>query len=191
LQNAKLLEELHLSVGVGRSLVGLHDILSPSARTLKFLGLKVFLYDNGLHLAGICEELKAMAGDNMLEVLSFEVHVGHSRWHLLVETVDSIGLTIQSVEKVLLKHGWSALRQVSFKLLMPDGESRHERLQSLPDKYLSHLSKLESVAFNYSVSDNLASVDWYRQYLSFKFDKNLNIYFVIFYSTIIFSPAIL
>jgi hypothetical protein len=76
LQNAKLLEELHLSVGHGRSLVGLHDILPPSARTLKVLGLKVYLYDDQLYLAGICEELEAMAGDNMLEVLSFEIFIG-------------------------------------------------------------------------------------------------------------------
>jgi len=60
------------------------------------------------------------------------------------------------VEKVLVKPGWSALRQVSFKVLIPGWPAESsaelsEMLQSLPDKYLSHLSKLESVAFNYSV----------------------------------------
>ena len=153
LQNAKSLEELHLSVGLGRSLVELHDILSPSARTLKALDLTVSLYDDSLPLplAGICEELEAMAGHNILEVLSLEVHIdGH-------ETEDSIGLAIQTVESVLLKPGWSALRQVSFQVSIAcclvskeDIAKLSQALQSLPDKYLSHLPRLESVAFNYS-----------------------------------------
>jgi len=150
LQNAKLLENLHLSVGVGWSLVGLHDILSPSRSTLKVLDLRVFLFDD-LPLAGLCGELEAMAGHNVLEALSFEVLVDGD------ETKDSIGYIIQKVEKVLVKPGWSALRQVSFKLLIAccqvskeDSAKLSEALQSLPEKYLSHLSKLESVTFNFS-----------------------------------------
>ena len=150
LQNAKLLEKLHLSVGLGWSLVGLHDILSPNASTLKVLDLTVSLYDD-LPLAGLCDELEAMAGHNVLESLSFEVQVDGD------ETVDSIGSIIQKVEKVLIKPGWSALRQVFFKLSIAccqvskeDSAELSEALQSLPNKYLSHLSKLESVAFNFS-----------------------------------------
>jgi hypothetical protein len=157
LQNAKLLESLHLSVGRGGCLVGLHDILSLSARTLKVLDLTVLLYDDSialvaaLQLAGLCEELEAMAGHNMLEALSFEVKI------YIIGTEDFIGSIIQKVEKVLVKPGWSALRRISFKLLLmrwgkDDGYSTKlcEALNFLPDKYLSHLSKLESVAFNYS-----------------------------------------
>ena len=60
------------------------------------------------------------------------------------------------MEGVLVKPRWSALRIVSFKLeslchRRGDGVKLSESLQSLPDKYLSHLSKLDSVAFNYSV----------------------------------------
>ena len=151
LQNAKLLENLHLSVGFDRSLVGLHDILSPCARTLKVLDLTVSLYSVPLPLAGLCEELEVMAGHYVLEAFSFEVQVdGH-------ETEDFIGSTIQKVEKVLLKPGWSALRQVSFKVSIAcclvtrvNIEKLYEALQSLPDRYISHLSKLESVDFNYS-----------------------------------------
>ena len=151
LQNAKLLEKLRLSAGLGRSFVGLHDNLSPSARTLKVLDLAVSLHSVPPPLAGLCEELEAMAGYNILEVLSFEVMVdGH-------ETEEFIGSTIQKVEEVLVKPGWSALRQVSFKVsiaccMVPkeDSAKLSEALQSLPDKYLSHLSNLESVAFNYS-----------------------------------------
>jgi hypothetical protein len=150
LQNAKSLEQLHLSTGHGWNLVGLHDILSPVASALKFLDLRVFLYDD-LPLAGLCDELEAMAGHNVLEALSFEVLVDSD------ETEDSIGSIIQKVEKVLVKPGWSALRQVSFKLSIAccqvareESAKLSEALQSLPDKYLSHLSKLESVAFNLS-----------------------------------------
>jgi len=89
-----------------------------------------------------------MAGHNILEALSFEVLLdGH-------ETEDSVGFEVQRVEKVLVKPGWPALRQVSFKvsihLVFNKDRKLNEALKSLPDKYLSHLPKLESVAFNYS-----------------------------------------
>ena len=70
LQNGKFLEKLHLSVDPLCSLVGL---LSPSARTLKILGLTV-LYLSSV-CSGVCEELEAMAGHDILEALSFEVKV--------------------------------------------------------------------------------------------------------------------
>ena len=144
LEKAKLLERLCLSVDVGQSLVG---VLSTSARTLKVLDLTVPIHQHRVPpLAGLCEELEAMAGHNTLEVLSFEVLVDSNY------TVDSVGSTIQEVENVLVKPGWSALRQISFKLkiVVCGGRAELTVLQSLPDKYLTRLSKLESVAFNYS-----------------------------------------
>ena len=144
LQNAKLLEKLHLSVSYG-SLVGL---LSLSARAVKSLRLSVSLWDESVFLGGICEELEAMAGHNILEALSFEVRVDVDD-----DTEEFVGSIIQKVENVLIKPGWSGLRQISFKLSISYVRNKRnlgETLQSLPDKYLSHLSKLESVAFNYS-----------------------------------------
>jgi hypothetical protein len=88
-----------------------------------------------------------MAGHNILEALSFEIHVDDH------EPEDSVGSDIQSVEKALLKPGWSALRQVSFKVIITRwGFGGEYNAQSIPDKYLSHLSKLESVAFKFSVT---------------------------------------
>ena len=143
LQNAKLLEKLRLKVDAGHSIVG---ILS-STESLKFLDLRVSLYYNGVgSLAGLCEELEAMSGHNMLEALSLEILL--SAHH----TMDFVGSKIQEVENVLAKPGWSALRQVSFKLRLTHWggtEKLAEALQSLPDKYLSHLPKLE--VFDYSV----------------------------------------
>ena len=61
------------------------------------------------------------------------------------------------MERVLVKPGWSSLKQVSFEISIAcclvsreTSAELSEALQSLPDKYLSHLSKLESIAFNYS-----------------------------------------
>ena len=149
LQNAKLLEKLHLSVSLGLSLVGL---LSPSARILRVLDLTTFLYRFPFPpLDGLCEELEAMTGHNMLEALSLDLEV-EAYAH---DTDDFIGSTFQNVEKVMVKPGWSALKQVSFKVsIILYGSNRAEELsevlQSLPDKYLSHLPKLESIAFSYS-----------------------------------------
>ena len=151
LQNATLLEKLYFSINSSLSLVGLHDILSPIARTLKVLGLRVPIYGSAhLPLGGLCEGLEAMAGHYMLEALSIEFLVGFPD----TEDFRVIGYSIQKVERVLVKPEWSALRQVSFKVtgvLM--GNRLFEALQSLPNKYLTLLSKLESVSFNYSVLD--------------------------------------
>ena len=93
--------------------------------------------------------LRGIAGHNTLEALAFEVEVYY------YEPGNAIGSTIQKVEKVLVKPGWSALRQVSFKVSIIWYEEEKfaelsKELQSLPDKYLSHLSKMESIAFDYS-----------------------------------------
>ena len=149
LQDAELLEKLHLSVGCDWSLERLHDILSTSARTLKILGFTVPLYSLGtvrLPLGGLCEVLESIAGQNILEDLSFEVAI------FGLETVDYIGLIIQKVEDILVKPGWSALKYVSFKVSCEclAALDLSEALQSLPDKYLSQLSKRESITFNYS-----------------------------------------
>ena len=151
LQNAKLLEKLHLSARHDCCLMGL---LRLSAHTIKVLDLAVPLYDYTLHLslAGLCEELEAMTGHNVLEALSFEFHVDGN------ETEEFIGSIIQKVEKILVEPGWCALTQISFNIsiaccMMPKKEiiaELLETLQSLPDKYLSHILKLEAVAFNYS-----------------------------------------
>ena len=155
LQTAKLLDKLHLFVERDRlTLEGLHDILSPSARTLKILELTVPLcYEVDPPLAGLClcRELEAMAGHNVLETLAFQVDVDGD------ETADFIGSRIQKVENVLVKPGWSALKQVYFKISIAccleskeTSAKLKEALQSLPDKYLSQLSKLDSVTLTYS-----------------------------------------
>ena len=169
LQNAKLLDKLNLSCERdGLTLEGLHDILSPVSRTLKTLELSMTLYhDDDPPLGGLCDELEAMAGHNVLEVLAFQLNIVNH------ETADFIGSRIEMVDKVLVKPGWSALKQVSVDIsiaycppsrefsavvlmealqpLKEFGEVKlMEAVQPLPDKYLSHLSKLESVTLNFS-----------------------------------------
>ena len=144
LQNAKLLEKLDLSSYGGRSLVGL---LTLSAHTLKILDLYVPLCRDSVFLGGICEELEAWAGHDMLEALSIEVIVTR------LDTEDFIASIFQKVENVLVKPGWPSLRQVTFihPVKRSNGPKLLKAQQSLLDKYLSRLSKLESVAFNYSI----------------------------------------
>ena len=149
LQNAKTLEKIHFSVQSGRSLMGLHDILSPIAPTLKTLSLSARTARPSL--TGLCKELEAMAGHYTLEALSIIIYLEND------DTEDSIGSNIQNVERVLVRPGWSTLRHVSFHVscwwLPYEAKlSMSEALQCLPDKYLIHLSKLDSVSFNYSVS---------------------------------------
>jgi hypothetical protein len=131
--------------------VGLHDILSPIACTLKVLDLTVASRSDPNIPLWLCKELEAMAGHIALEALSFELCADDH------EAEDLVVSIIQEVVKVFVKPGWSALRQVSFKFTIScwqasreDGAKLFEVLQSLPDKYLSHLPRLESVAFNYS-----------------------------------------
>ena len=149
LQNAKLLEKLHLPIGNHRSLMGLHDILFPVLPTLRVLDLAVgFNYNSiPLRLGFLCEELEAMAGHNILEALSFDLNVDAGG-----NEAKGVGSIIQEVEKVVVKPGWSALRQVPFKFSIPCpkwtvGENitkLREALYFLPDKY-PNLSKLEFI----------------------------------------------
>ena len=157
-RTAKLLDKLHLSVGSGQDLVGLRDILSPSAHTLKVLdftgSIHKFSFDDSIHLPfeGLCEELEAMAGHNMLEAMSFEVY--HGSTFSDEDAEDLIGSAFQDVERELVKPGWSALRKVSFGVAVmeeEDCERLCEALQFLPDKYLDHFPKFESITFSYSV----------------------------------------
>ena len=143
------LRKIRLSLIQEGILYRLHSILSPSARTLKELDLKASLHsrpNHGLHpLAGLYELLEAMTGENMLEALSFELLV-LIEW----EREDFIGSAFRKVEEALVKPGWSALRRFSFKVSIRFWSPRlSEALQFLPDKYLSHFSKLESVALSY------------------------------------------
>ena len=110
-----------------------------------------------LPLAGLCQKLEAMAGHYIQEALSFGVN--HADGH---ESENFIGSIIQDMEKVLVKPGWSALKQVSFKVSIAcclvsreECAALSEALQSLPDKYLkilNHLSILEFIALYFSAS---------------------------------------
>ena len=65
LQNTKFLEKLHLSVGFLRRIVGSF----PQCTHFEGFWFDV-LYRSSV-CSGVCEELEAMAGHNMLESLSF------------------------------------------------------------------------------------------------------------------------
>ena len=153
LQNAKLLEDLRLPNGLGQSIVGLHDILSPTACTLKVLYFtSSFLFQHSIFDVStparqLCEELEAMARHNVLETLSYTITMSSSE-NTEDDADDFIGTIIQKVVGVLIKPGWSALRLVFFTVFhhaWRDSDRKNlEALQSLTDKCLSHILKLES-----------------------------------------------
>ena len=157
LQNAKLLEILHLTVEEGESLEGLHEILSASPRTLNVLAFLAFVYETSdgffpQPLEGVCEGLEALAGHNRLEDIIFEFKVSAD----YDETEGAIGSLIEDVKKLLAKPGWSALRRVYFKVLIfrslvVKNAELLEALRTLFDKHFSHSSKVGSVALNFSV----------------------------------------
>ena len=134
--------------------MGLHDILSLSARTLKVFDLSVLFFISPVTLAANLQDSgknwKPWRDAILLEAFSFEVQVNDN------VTEDLVG-SIFRQEEVLVKPGWSAsvLRQVSFKVGIrstkySQGAKLSEALQSLPGKYLSHLLIHKSVAFNFS-----------------------------------------
>ena len=148
LQKAKSLELLRFSVVSRMGFDEVVDVIfqSPTTRSLKELDLT-------LPLGSFSESgpfsffsyFEAFAGNNMLEVLSLEVLVSEKD-----DFIGRTGLAFRKVEELLVKAGWSALRQVSFKVLIECWKADvSEALQSLPDKYLCHLPKLESIDFNY------------------------------------------
>ena len=155
LQKAKLLEELRLEDGLKGGIVGLHDILSPTACTLKVLHLtSSFLFpifDVSTPARQFCEELEAMAGHNVLEALSFAINICSSE-KTENDADDFVGTIIQNVGEIVVKTGWSDLRQVSFKVVRHarKGRAKLKALQSLTDKCLDHISKLESVQVTFS-----------------------------------------
>ena len=142
LQNAKLLEKLDLSNYGGRSLGGL---LTLSAHTLKILDLYVPLCRDSVFLGGICEELEAWAGHDMLEALSIEASVTRH------DTEDFIASIFQKVVSVLVKPGWSSLRQVPLytqsSALTAQSYSWRNNLYSIN---ISVAFRNSSLAFNYS-----------------------------------------
>ena len=142
--NAKLLEKLYILFEPPALVAGLYHDLFYSARTLQVLCLAIE-FNDGFFIE-LCEELEAIARRNWLESLSLEFQV------VGIEPEEIIGSAFQKVEQILVKPGWSALRRVSFQVSVrrSDSEMVVQSLNSLPDKYLSHLPKLESVAFNFS-----------------------------------------
>ena len=144
--NAKLLEKLRFSVACREGFEGVHEIfISPCARILKELDFSLSF--SATESLALFEDLEVMARDNMLEVFSLQIVVDSSETD---DFIGNAGFTFQKVEEELVKAGWFALRKVSFKVLIICWNADiSEALNSLPDKYLSYLPKLESIDFKY------------------------------------------
>ena len=151
INNARFLETLQLSITQTQSLLGLHAVLAPRARTLKSIELSVNSLETvvgtvRLPLGGFCRELEAMAGRNILEEVIFEIFLE------LGDKEEVIGPIVQNVEKALVRPGFPALQRViiKFSCLERMSNSDEEKLaamleSSIPEKYLSNLLEHPSV----------------------------------------------
>ena len=92
-----------------------------------------------------------MAGHNVLEALTYTITIGSSE-NKEDDADDFVGTIIQKVGEVVVKTGWPDLRHVSFKVSRQARRDRakSETLQSLTNKCLSRILKLESVQVTFS-----------------------------------------
>jgi hypothetical protein len=87
-------------------------------------------------LVGLCEELEALAGCNVLRVLNFKFTVDGC------ESKTWLKDAFERLEEVLMSTGWSALKRVFVEIRLGCCSRQGERLhlESLPELYLSRLS---------------------------------------------------
>ena len=97
-------------------------------------------------LIGICEELKALAGNNkVLQVLEFSFLMGGCLSKGFVENA------FRRLEEVLMDPGWSALVCVSIDMLVQccdEGVAKLE-LNVVPEMYLGRLSSRKILSYKW------------------------------------------
>jgi hypothetical protein len=118
-----------------QNLSGLAEMVSLSARklkTLQFMGLNP---SGGSMLAGLCEELEALAGYNNLQHLNLIITVDGC------ESRDLVNTGFGRLQEILLKTGWSTLKGVSLEVVTRCcyRQAKKLNLESLAERYLSRL----------------------------------------------------
>ncbi|KAF8808939.1 hypothetical protein BYT27DRAFT_7188471 [Phlegmacium glaucopus] len=138
-ENVKHLEELLINVQVNtQSLAGLSEMISSNARNLRSLEVMSVFKSRRSHalMIGLCEELEALTGNNVLQFLKITFVMDGCESRTLVETA------FGRLEEVLMDPGWSALKCVSIEIHVRCcyRDARRLELNSVPEVYLSRLS---------------------------------------------------
>lgn len=123
-------------------------MISVNARNLKTLQVVTVLNGRQSHplslMAGLCNELEALAGNKVLQTLKFTFNMGGCESKAVVETAFS------RLEEVLMDRGWSALMHVSIeiKVMCCLWVAGRVELKSIPDMYLGRLSSRKILYYN-------------------------------------------
>ena len=114
-------------------------MISANARNLRALHVETSFKEN--LMIGLCEELKALAGNQVLWVLSISVDMDICESKALIEDV------FRRLEEVLMDPGWSTLVQVwvdikvvRWDFLRPVTVGPDLELDLVPGAYLGRLS---------------------------------------------------
>ena len=124
-------------------------MISVNAQNLRTLQVITFLEGSQSHIpmCGLCEELKALAGNKVLQILKFTFIVNGPETDALVETA------FTRLEEVLMDPGWSALVFVSIEMVDSSNFQWYmglEHLISVPEMYLGRLSSRKILIFKWA-----------------------------------------
>lgn len=129
------------------SLAGLSEIISVNARNLRTLQVMTLLKGKRSHtlMIGLCEELKTLAGNEILQVLKFTFSMEGCESKALVENA------FRKLEEVLMDPGWSALVCVSINIVVRCcyREVARLKLNSVPEKYFGRLSSRKILSYKW------------------------------------------
>ena len=112
-------------------------MISANARNLKSLQLMTVLTssENHIPMIGLCEELEALAKNNVLQILKFTFSMDGCGSKAVVEAA------FGRLEEVLMDQGWSTLMRVSIEITVEccRGVAGKLGLKSVPELYLGRL----------------------------------------------------
>jgi len=124
-------------------------MISVNARNLRTLQV-ITLFEGSYSytpMCGLCEELKALAGNKILQVLKFTFIMNGSEPDALVENA------FRRLEEVLMDPGWSALVCVSIDIVVACRYQWYaglEQLNSVPEMYLGRLSSRKILSYKWA-----------------------------------------
>ena len=126
-------------------------MIAPSLQTLRRVHLTLVVDEESEDpLAGFCEELEAISGENQLE--SIEI-VTDFRVFRVSEDSQSGADTWSGLEKVLLQPGWPTLKHVSLLIIIyrKNDSLFKVALERLREKQFAGLMSSNNIDFQFSI----------------------------------------
>jgi hypothetical protein len=137
------------------SLAGLSEMISVHARNLRTLQVKTVLTGRQSHalMTGLCEELEALADNQLLQILRFTFSMDGCESRDVVETA------FRRLDEVLMDQAWAALICVAIEIRVTCcyWVAQELGLEVVPEMYLGRL--LGRKILYYTCPDILALVE--------------------------------